>query len=228
MQIHTRARHSLPRLTALALTLALSAGTALAQGTPTAAPATAASSAPAAPAAAPSTPAKKELVARILKLQAPSIEFVARNLAEQPAAVILERAGQAISQRVPADKQAATAKDIRADAKKYVDDAVPLVQARALKLAPTTIGPMIEDKFTEDELKQIIVVLESAAYTKFQQMGGDMQNALLDKLVAETRSSIEPKVKALEATVGKRLGVEPPAAAPAPAAAKPPAKAASK
>ena len=210
---------------ALALALALTANSAQAQSTPiTAAP----TAAPAPAVTAPSSPAKKELVARILKLQAPSIELVARNLAEQPAAVILERAGQAMSQRVPADKQAAMAKDIRADAQKYVDDAVPVVQARALKLAPTTIGPMIEDKFTEDELKQIIVVLESAAYTKFQQMGGDMQNALLDKLVAETRSSVEPKVKALEATVGRRLGIEPPASGSSAPAATKPAKAASR
>ena len=208
---------------ALALALALTANSAQAQSTPITATPTAAPAV-----TAPSSPAKKELVARILKLQAPSIELVARNLAEQPAAVILERAGQAMSQRVPADKQAAMAKDIRADAQKYVDDAVPVVQARALKLAPTTIGPMIEDKFTEDELKQIIVVLESAAYTKFQQMGGDMQNALLDKLVAETRSSVEPKVKALEATVGRRLGIEPPASGSSAPAATKPAKAASR
>lgn len=232
MQTTTFTRHALPRLTALAfaLSVALSASAVLAQGTSTAAPAAAASATPAVP-AAPSSPAKKELVARILKLQTPSVEILARNLAEQPAAVILERAGQAIGQSVPADKQAAMAKDIRAEAKKYVEEAVPLVQARALKLAPTTIGPILEDKFTEDELKQIIMVLESAAYTKFQQAGGDMQNALLDKLVADTRSTIEPKVRALEATVGKRLGIEPAVPASAPAAAKPakqPAKAASK
>ncbi len=221
MPTHTFAKTLLSRL--LPVALALVAGSVQAQ---TATTANQAASSPAA-SASPASPAKKELVARIIKLQAPSIEFVARNLAEQPAAVILERAGQAISQRVPADKQAAMAKDIRADAKKYVDDAVPLVQARALRLAPTTIGPIIEDKFSEDELKQILVVLESAAYAKFQQLGTDMQNALLDKLVAETRSSIEPKVKALEATVGKRLGVTeqaPAAAAPAAKPAKPASK----
>ena len=35
------------------------------------------------------TPAKQELLSRILKLQQPGIEAMARGLAEQPAAIIL-------------------------------------------------------------------------------------------------------------------------------------------
>lgn len=164
-----------------------------------------------------STPAKKELVARIIKLQQPGIEAMARGLVEQPAAEILDRAGAALPSRVPADKREAVAKDIQADVKKYADDAGSVITQRAVRLAPTTIGPLLEEKFTEDELKQVIAIVESPAYNKFQALGGEMQKALVEKLVAETRSTIEPKVKALEATVAKRLGVTVPSGAAAPA-----------
>jgi hypothetical protein len=165
-----------------------------------------------------STPAKKELVARIIKLQQPGIEAMARGLVEQPAAEILDRAGAALPSRVPADKREAVAKEIQADVKKYADDAGSVISQRAVRLAPSTIGPLLEEKFTEDELKQVIAIVESPAYNKFQALGGDMQKALVEKLVAETRSTIEPKVKALEATVAKRLGITvPPAGAAAPA-----------
>jgi hypothetical protein len=87
-----------------------------------------------------STPAKKELVGKILKIQQSGIEALARTLAEQPAAAMLDRAGAALPARVPQDKQEAVARDIQADAKKYLDEAVPLVRDRALKLAPTTRG----------------------------------------------------------------------------------------
>ena len=65
---------------------------------------------------------------------------------------------------------------------------------------------------------------------KFLQLGGEMQNALIDKLVAETQSAIEPKVKALELAIGKRLAQAAPVEAASKAAkpAKAPAKAASK
>ena len=48
---------------------------------------------------------------------------------------------------------------------------------------------------------------------KFLQLGGEMQKALGDKLVAEMAPTIDPKVKALEQSVTKRLGL--PANAPA-------------
>ena len=57
-----------------------------------------------------STPAKKELAARIVKLQMPGIEGLARNLAEQPAAALLERAGQILQARAPPDRQEAVGK----------------------------------------------------------------------------------------------------------------------
>lgn len=176
-----------------------------------------------------STPAKKELIAKILKIQQPGIEGMARNLVEQPAAELMQRAGLALGSRVPPEKREVTAKEIQADVKKYVDDAGPLVQARATKLAPTTIGALLDEKFTEEELKQVVAIIESPAYNKFQQLGGDMQKVLTEKLVAETRPVIEPKVRAMEVSIAKRLGIP---AEEAPAAGKPaakaPAKAASK
>ena len=87
-----------------------------------------------------STPAKKELTAKIIKLQQPGIESMGRQLAEQPAAAMMERAGQVLQTRVAPDRQEAVAKEIQADVKKYVDEAVPIVRDRAVKLAPSTVG----------------------------------------------------------------------------------------
>ena len=177
------------------------------------------------------TTAKKELVAKVLLLQQPAIEQAAQALAERPALQMLQQAGMALQQQVPADKREAVAKEIQAEAKKYADEAVPLVRERAIKLAPSTIGALLEEKFSEDELKQLIAIIESPVNRKFLQLGGEMQNALIDKLVAETQGVVEPKVRALEQAIGKRLAQVAPAAAPAAPAAKggkAPAKAASK
>lgn len=179
-------------------------------------------------AGAQTTASKKELVAKILQLQQPGIETLARTLAQQPAAVMMQRAGNVLQARVPADKREAVAKEIQADLNKYMDEAVPVVRDRAVRLAPTTIGALLEDRFTEDELKQLIAIIESPVNRKFQQLGGEMQKSLSDKLVAETKGAIEPKIRALEQAVAGRLGIQAsPDAAPAPAAARPPAKPAS-
>jgi hypothetical protein len=186
------------KLSALVTALVLAGGAAFAQTT-----------------AAATSPAKKELIARLLKLQQPGIETLARNLAEQPAAQLLNQAGLAMQTRVAPEKREAMAKEIGADVKKYADEAVPLVRDRAVKLAPGTVGKLLEEKLTEDELQQIVATLESPVYAKYMQLSGDMQKVLLEKLVAETRPTIEPKIKALETSIGKRLGVAPAPAKPA-------------
>ena len=160
-------------------------------------------SAPAKPAVA-SSPAKKALVAKVLQLQQPGIEGMARQFAEQPAMQMMQQVGPAL-QRVPAERREAVAKEIQADARKYADEATPIVRERAVKLAPSTIGAMLEERFSEEELKQIVTLLESPLNKKFQAMGPEMQRALGEKLVAETRGTIEPKVKALEQSIIKRL-----------------------
>jgi hypothetical protein len=177
------------------------------------------------------TAAKKELVAKVLLLQQPAVEQAAQALAERPALQMMQQAGIALQQQVPADKREAVAQDIQAEAKKYADEAVPLVRERAIKLAPSTVGALLEEKFSEDELKQLIAIIESPVNRKFLQLGGEMQKALIDKLVAETQGAVEPKVRALELAIGKRLAQASGPVAPAgaaPKAAKPPAKTASK
>lgn len=157
--------------------------------------------------ASPAGPAKKDLVARILKQQQVGIENIARSLVEQPAIELMGNAASALPSRVARDKQEAVAKEIQADVQKYLAEAVPLAQARAVRIAPASVGALLEEKFSEEELKQLVAIVESPIYTRFQRMGDDMQKALADKLVAETRGTIEPKVRALEQSVARRLGV---------------------
>ena len=164
------------------------------------------------PAATPASPAKKELVAKLLKLQQPGIENMARQLVEQPARQMLQQAGPAL-QRLPAERRDAVARDIEADVRKYFEESAPIVASRAVNLAPSTIGVLLEERMTEDELREVIAILESPVNRKFQGMAGDMQRAIGEKLIAETRGEIEGKVRALDQVVARRLGITPPAAA---------------
>lgn len=165
--------------------------------------------------------AKQELITRILKLQQPGIEAMARGLAEQPAAIILDGMSGALSTRVAPEKRDAVTREVQAEVRKYTDEAVPLVRDRAVKLAPSTIGAVLDEKFTEDELRQLVALIESPVYARFQSLGNDMQRALTQKLIAETRPQIEPKVKALEQAIARRLGITgAPAAPQRPAATK--------
>ena len=204
------------KLTVLALFV--TAGFAQAQTT------TPASAAPASTPAAVlvSTPAKKELVARVLVLQQGAIEQTAQSIVERPAMQLQQQAGVALQTRVPPEKREAAAKNVQADLKKYVDETGPMVRQQAVKLAPSTVGALLEEKFSEVELKELISIIESPVNRKFSQMSGDFQKALGEKLVAQTQAAVAPKVKALESAIVGHLGL--PTAPPAVKTSEPAAK----
>lgn len=168
-----------------------------------------------------SSSAKTELVARILALQQPAIEQTAQALVERPAAMLQQQAGLALQTRVAPEKREAVAKLVQQDLSRYVDEMGPVVRQQAVKLAPSTIGTLLESRFTEDELRQLIAIIESPVNRKYQQMGGELQNALGQALVNQTQATVQPKVKALEQSVSKHLGLS---SSPSTKTSEPPAK----
>lgn len=158
----------------------------------------------AAPAPA-ASPAKKELVQRVLKLQQPGVDRLATAMTEEPALLLGGHASEIIAAKVTRERQEAIAREVRDEIQKYLKETAPQVRKSAQQLAPGTIGPMLEAQFSEEELKQIIVLLESPAFAKYQQFGGEMQQALQARLVAETRATVEPRVQALEKAIGDKL-----------------------
>jgi hypothetical protein len=195
---HLRATSWLALPLSAAILLGLSGSGALAQATAKPAPATAST---------PASPAKKALVKRVIELQQPGIEAMARALVEQPAGAILQQVGQALQANVPADKREAVGRDAQNDVRKFVEEVVPVVRKHAVELAPAAIGPILEEKFTEEELKQLAAWLDSPVSRKYQQLGGEMQKALSEPLIRDSRATIEPKLRALDESLRKRLGV---------------------
>lgn len=200
---------------ALITSLAGAASLCVAQGTPAA--------------SATASPAKKAQVQKVLQLQQSGIENIGNMLANQTANQVMQVAGQALS-RLPADKRESVAAELQADVRKFHEEIAPMLRASAVKLAPSILGSALEEKFSEDELKVLIAWLESPVNRKYAQLAAESQQALGQKLVAESRPQIDPKLKALEQQMGARLsaasgGASAPAAAAAP---KPPASNAKK
>jgi len=166
----------------------------------------------AAPPAAPSA-AKKELVARVLQLQQAGLENFGNNVAAAPLIQMRQQVAPVLQQRVPADKRDALAREIEADMRKYYDEASPITRERAVALAPSTVGVMLAERFTEAELKQIVATLESPVQRRFLTTMGEAQRSLSEQVVAESRAAIEPKVRALQESVSKRLSAAVPGAA---------------
>ncbi|AMM25695.1 DUF2059 domain-containing protein [Variovorax sp. PAMC 28711] len=170
---------------------------------------------------------KAALVKQFVDLQRPGIESLARGLVEQSSAPIAQAGSAYLQTQVAPEKREAAAKAADAELKKYFDESYPIVRDKAVQLAPGALGPLLEQSFTDDELRQLVAWISSPLSKKYQDLNPKMQTALTEKLVTETRASIEPKMKALDESVAKALGAPTgpaPARAPAAAPAKAPAK----
>jgi hypothetical protein len=171
---------------------------------------------------------KAAMIKQFLDLQRPGIESLARGLVEQSSAPIAQAGSQYLQTQVPAEKREAAAKAADAELKKYFDESYPIVRDKAVQLAPAALSPILEQNFSEEELRQLLAWVSSPLSKKYQELNPKMQSALTEKLVAETRASIEPKMRALDTNVAKALGAPANPAANRPASAPAPAKAPAK
>ena len=172
-------------------------------------------------AAAPASPAKKALVDKMLAIETAGLDQFARELIQRPMIPFLQQVQGAL-QQVPADKREATKNALEAQVKKFIEDSVPQVKASATKLMPSTIGTLIDERFTEDELRQIIAWIESPTSKKWGGAQPDLFKALAEKTMAESGPALEPRYKTLQQDIVKTLGLPPPTQnKAAPAASKP-------
>ncbi|MEY4754081.1 MAG: hypothetical protein RJA44_1756 [Pseudomonadota bacterium] len=163
---------------------------------------------------------KKDLATKIYQLQKADVDNIAQGLVQYPADTILRQSAPYLQNKVAADKRESIGMEIQADVKKYMDETTPLVRERVHASAPGVMTPMLEQKFSEDELKQLAAFLESPVAKKYHQVMPEIMKSVYDKVGTEVNTSIvQPRATTLSQNVGKRLGFVAPSAASAPAAA---------
>ena len=146
---------------------------------------------------------KAELVARALQLW--HADDIAVGMVQQPALEAVQQARVALHNRVSNDKRDAAMKDITLEARKFVDEVSPTVRAAATKVAPDTAGKLLAERFTEDELRQLIALMESPVRKKFDEINPELRRSLGEKVAAETRPVVDPKIQQMSQASGERL-----------------------
>jgi len=149
------------------------------------------------------SPEKQKLINRILELW--HVENVGLTMLQKPVDESLRQSRSLLQGRVSSDTQEATMKLINEDVLKFAKEVVPPVLASAKKLAPTTVGPILAEKFSEEELRQIIAILESPVKAKFEKAVPEIEAALGNKIATENAAAVTPKMNALTEQIGVRM-----------------------
>jgi hypothetical protein len=146
---------------------------------------------------------KTKLVQRVIALW--HLEDTAVVMAQRPAADAMQQARIALQGRVSAAKQESTLREIATDLQKYIDEATPTVRDNAVRLKAPTLAPLLTQNFSDDELRQLIALLESPVKKKFESLVPQFERAFGERLAAESRAAIDPKLQTMTQNVGLKL-----------------------
>ena len=163
----------------------------------------AADAAPKAQAEASAPKTKQQLIQRLLELW--HVEAVGVTMLREPIDNSLRQARAALQARTTPEKRDAALKDIEGYAKELLEKLLPQVLDKAKQLTQTTVVPILSEKMTEDDLRQMISILESPAKTKFEALIPEMQKALGTKLGEDQGKEVKPKMEELQQRIGKRM-----------------------
>jgi hypothetical protein len=110
-----------------------------------------------------------------------------------------------VQSRVPADKQDATMKDITAEATKFVEQESPALRTSTHAIVQASVAPLLAQKFSEDELKQLAGILESPVLAKFESVVPEMKKTVGENVAKANAAQIQPKMTDLQNRVGLKL-----------------------
>ncbi|MET3130940.1 hypothetical protein AAKU55_001198 [Oxalobacteraceae bacterium GrIS 1.11] len=149
------------------------------------------------------SPAKQELVRQVLQLW--HIDGIGLSMLQAPVTDAVQQARAMLQGRASVERRDAAMTDVVAEAKKFMETATPTVHGSAEKLIPSTVAPLLAERFSEDELRQMVAILESPVKRKFEAMLPEMQKLLGESVAADTRAVIDPQLQDLKQRIGLRL-----------------------
>ena len=177
-------------------------------GAMSAAHAQAAPAKPAAPAAAlpAPDPEKQKLIDRILAKVHPENGIL--QAVQRPAVDAMQKSMIAMqTAHVPKERMDKTMKEIGVEVQKYVDTATPIVTASARKYTNQTVGPILAQNLSADELRQLAVYFESSAHEKFDKLVPQLETAIGQKVQADVSAEIDKDIQAMTESVGTKLRI---------------------
>lgn len=150
--------------------------------------------------------AKKELATRIVNLQkAQDMDALIAQLAGTANRAVVE-AWLPRLDKMPAARQKAVADQLDVELKKFNDDVTRLIKTRNDRISLDVLVPAYSERFTADELKQLVAFLESPVIKKYYAANPHMANLLGQKLVEATRADVESRIKEFDARAAKIVG----------------------
>jgi hypothetical protein len=149
------------------------------------------------------SPEKQALVQRVLAKM--PMENIGLAMLQKPIAEALVQARAVLQGRVAPDKQEAVLKEINLEAEKVFNEEAPLVRASTRAAVDSAVAPLLAQRFTDDELKQLAAILESPVKAKFDALAPEIQKTLGQSVARANQAQVNARLTELQNKIGLRL-----------------------
>jgi len=162
--------------------------------------------------------------------QGPELERLVSQLADSATQDILQNWGPKLQTNVAPAKMEAAKDGLNTELKKYFDDVSKSINAKVGKVSTSALIPAYMERFSLDELKQLVAFFESSAVKKYQAAAPELGNVFVKQLIEATKDDVAARTRQFDDVAAKIVGAGPAAAktpANSPAAldkSKPPVK----
>ena len=157
--------------------------------------------------------------------QGPELERLIGQLADSATQDILQNWGPKLQSDVPPAKIEQAKERLNIELKKYFDDVSTTINGKAGKVSANALIPAYMERFTLDELKQLVAFFESPAIKKYQSAAPELGSLFVKQLIEETRSDIIVRTRQFDDAATKIIGTAPAPRTPAATdKSKPPVK----
>lgn len=165
---------------------------------------------------------KLEWATKVVTLQqGPELERLVGQLADGATQEVLQNWGPRLQSDVPKAKLQQATDDLNAELKKYYSDVSSAINSKVNRVSADTLIPAYMERFTLDELKQLVAFFESPAIKKYQVSAPELGNLFIKQLIEATRADVTDRVRQFDAAATKIVGAAPAPKAPAAAAGSP-------
>ena len=144
--------------------------------------------------------------------QGPELERLVNQLADSASQEILQAWGPKLQSNVPKEKMEAARKNLNAELVSYFDDVSKIINAKTSKVSTDALIPAYMQRFTLEELKQLVAFFESPAVKKYQQAAPELGNTFVKQLIDATRADVTSRSKQFDDAAIKIVGNTPAAA----------------
>lgn len=141
--------------------------------------------------------------------QGPELDRLIGQLADSSTQELVQNWGAKLSADVPKAQVEKAAESLNLELKKYRDEVSKIIQDKVNKASADSLIPVYMERFSSEELKQLVVFFESSAVKKYQATAPELGNIFINHLIVETRTDVFARAKIFDDAATKIVSASP-------------------